>query len=560
MSSSPPEPAGPAEPPHTDAGLHLLRFTRDGDLLVFDEKRPGEGFAQFYSLERNELRKFVREAVRSKLERVRDPVQQQSAFDTYRAYLATLPPPKVPTPRPAVAATHRAAAGAAEGTHERVGSNELAELYDRLDVRDPGPLFVTGRAGTGKSTVLRQLAAAQGSRCVVLAPTGLAALNAGGQTIHSFFRFPLKPLTARDIQGGRWMQVARQLDMLIIDEISMVRADVVDGIDVAMRLAKGNDRPFGGVRVVMFGDPFQLPPIVSKEQSGAFGDLWYDTPHFFDAAVFKYAPLSTVEFRTVYRQRDPVWIALLDRVRTATPTGDDYRLLHTRIARATDDELDETIILTARRLDAERVNQRRLDALDDAPATFAAERSGTFGSQVGTGTFKQDPAPDPLVLKRGARVMFVKNDPEENWVNGSLGEVQAISSTGVIVKLDSGAIVTVEAQEWQQLEYWYDDDANEIRQKVVGRYKQMPLQLAWAVTIHKSQGLTFDRVHVHLGRGAFSAGQTYVALSRCRTMEGMTLESPIGAGDVRCDPRVVTFMRESAPAVPPSPSHDRILP
>ena len=540
MSSLPPATSASAEPLHTDAGLHLLRFTRDGDLLVFDEKRPGEGFAQFYSLERNEVRKFVREAVRTNLERVRAVDLCQSAFDRYRAYLASLPPEKAPIPRKVVRSARRLA------NVESGGSAELAELYDRLDVREPRPLFVTGRAGTGKSTVLRQVAAAQGAKCVVLAPTGLAALNAGGQTIHSFFRFPLKPLTARDIQGGKWLQVARTLTLLIIDEISMVRADVVDGIDVAMRMAKGNDLPFGGVRIVMFGDPFQLPPIVSKEQSSAFGDLWYDTPHFFDAAVFKYAPLSTIEFRTVYRQRDPVWIALLDRVRTATPTGDDYRLLHTRIARSGDDELDETIILTARRLDAVRVNQRRLEALEDAPAAFAAERSGTFGTQIGTGTYKQDPAPDPLVLKRGARVMFVKNDPDENWVNGSLGEVQAMSSTGVIVKLDSGAVVTVEAQEWQQLEYWYDDEAGEIRQKVVGRYKQMPLQLAWAVTIHKSQGLTFDRVHVHLGRGAFSPGQTYVALSRCRTMEGMTLESPIGAGDVRCDQRVVEFMVQLA--------------
>lgn len=539
MSSPPPVPLAPAEPPHTDAGLHLLRFTRDGDLLVFDEKRPGDGFAQFFSLERNELRKFVRDAVRTKLERVREQDLCQSAFDRYRAYLASLPPEKAPTPRPNVVAARRVA------DVERGASVELAVVYDHLDERHPRPLFVTGRAGTGKSTVLRQLAAAQGASCVVLAPTGLAALNAGGQTIHSFFRFPLKPLTARDIQGGKWLAVARKLDMLIIDEISMVRADVVDGIDVAMRMAKGNDLPFGGVRVVMFGDPFQLPPIVSKEQSNAFEELWYDTPYFFDAVVFKSAPLTTIEFRTVYRQRDPVWIALLDRVRTATPTADDYRLLHTRMLRATHDELDDTIILSARRHDAERVNERRLAALEDAPAPFSADRSGTFSSPVGTGAFKQDPAPDPLVLKRGARVMFVKNDSEENWVNGSLGEIQAVSATGAIVKLDHGAIVSVEAQEWQQLEYWYDDDADEIRQKVVGRFKQLPLQLAWAVTIHKSQGLTFDRVHVQLGRGAFAPGQTYVALSRCRTMEGMTLESPIGAGDLRCDTRVAEFMQDA---------------
>lgn len=521
------------------SGLHAFRNPRDGDLLVFDELHPGDGYVQFFSPGRGELRKFLREAARTNFERISDEALCAPAFAAYVRYRASMP----------VESARRPAKSGGVTTHvlRRVSgqSEELRAVLRRLDVRDPKPLFVTGRAGTGKSAVLRQLAAEKEGQCVVLAPTGLAALNAGGQTIHSFFKFPLKPLTPADIQYGQWVNVVQKLDTLIIDEVSMVRADLLDGIDRALRVkAGGRGRPFGGVRVVMFGDPYQLPPVVSREDYPAFEELGYAGAHFFDAQVLGESPLAAIEFRTVYRQRDPAWVAVLDRLRMATLQGDDWSLLQSRVRPARYDELDDTIILTAYRKDAEDINERRLALLEDAPATFTAERDGSF---AGADWRRQDPAPDPLVLKRGARVMFVKNDAGERWVNGSLGEVEGIRRREVRVRMDDGTVVVVEPQEWQQLVYEVDEESAEIRTRVVGRYRQLPLQLAWAVTIHKSQGLTFDRVHVHLGSGAFAAGQAYVALSRCRTLEGLTLERPFGRRDMRCDPRVVEFMERAVP-------------
>ena len=523
--------------PH--AGLHAFLNPRDGDLLVFDEGNPGEGYVQFFSPGRGELRKFLREAARTNFERVTDTAVCAPAFSAYLQYRTTAPA--------APAKRRDRATGAREHVVPEVPgqSQELRAVLRRLDLRDPKPLFVTGRAGTGKSTVLRQLAAEKKGQCVVLAPTGLAALNAGGQTIHSFFKFPLKPLTRSDIQYGQWVQVARKLDTLIIDEVSMVRADLLDGIDQALRVRDGGrDRPFGGVRVVMFGDPYQLPPVISRDDHAAFGELGYPGEHFFDAHVLGESPLAAIEFRTVYRQRDPRWVAVLDRLRAAALEPEDWSLLRTRIQPTNYGELDDAIILTAYRKDAETINERRLASLEDTPSIYTAERQGSF---AGPDWRRQDPAPDPLVLKRGARVMFVKNDAGERWVNGSLGEVEAIRGDEVRVRLDDGTVVTVEPQEWQQIVYEVDEESEEIQPRVIGRYRQLPLQLAWAVTIHKSQGLTFDRVHVHLGSGAFAAGQAYVALSRCRTLEGLTLERPFGRRDMRCDPRVVEFMERAVP-------------
>lgn len=521
------------------AGLHAFRNPRDGDLLVFDERHPGDGYVQFFSAERGELRKFLRDAARTSFERVTEGALCAPAFTAYLRYRAA-------APTEAVKPAGRSAGGARHVMPEVPGqSAELRAVVRRIDVRDPAPLFVTGRAGTGKSTVLRQLASGRAGRCVVLAPTGLAALNAGGQTIHSFFKFPLKPLTAADIRYGSWVQVARKLDTLILDEVSMVRADLLDGIDRALRVRDAaRDRPFGGVRVMMFGDPYQLPPVVSREDEAAFSRLGYAGAHFFDAHVLGHSPLAAIEFRTVYRQRDPRWVAVLDRLRAAALEPADWPLLRTRIQPTNHAELDDAIILTAYRRDAEAINERRLASLEDAPATYAAERHGSF---VGQDWRRQDPAPDPLVLKRGARVMLVKNDADERWVNGSLGEVEAIRGDAVRVRLDDGSVVDVEPEEWQQFVYELDEEREEIRTRVVGRYRQLPLQLAWAVTIHKSQGLTFDRVHVHLGSGAFAPGQVYVALSRCRTMEGLTLERPLGHRDMHCDPRVVEFMARAVP-------------
>ena len=549
-----PPSAPPVAPPA--AAPQVFTHARDGDTLVLDPAQPREGYVQFYSVRTGGWRKFVADRVREQLARVTDAATRAAAVHAYRAFAAAHP---APTGRPAgPRVVPRRAPGGARALDRRPERADARFDPDNaghrralalLDAPAAAPLLLTGRAGTGKSTFLRALVARAPRRTVVLAPTGLAALNVGGQTIHGFFRFPARPLGPADAAPRRHRALFQAIDTLVVDEVSMVRADLLDAMDRVLRATRTEPhRPFGGVRLVLFGDPHQLPPVVPDADRAVLDALGYPGAHFFDAgaladAARAGAPLGAVEFTTVYRQRDPGFLALLDRVRDGALDPADRAALARRVAPARDDGIDDTIVLTARRARAALLNDRRLARLGGPAREFHATRAGDFPP------WETPPAPEVLALRRGARVMLTRNDPDGAWVNGSLGTVVGFHGDLVEVELAGGAgVVRVGPTVWERLRYVLDDATGEIATEVAGRYRQHPLQLAWAITIHKAQGLTFDRVHLDLGRqgafgGAFAPGQTYVALSRCRTLEGVTLEAPLTRADVTVDPRVAAFFR-----------------
>lgn len=588
-------PAGPSSPPVSSAvpapsvapRLTVLTHQRDGDTLVHDAALDHGGYVRLWSVRTGTWRTFQADRVRAHLARVREADAWATACAAYRAHAAAHapPPPAAPARAPGDAdddagATRRVrvvprrapdTAGDVRARARRQAARP-AEAHP-LDPDDPGhaaalraldrrePLLVTGRAGTGKSTFLRALVAEERARgaaldggardaasdargVVVLAPTGLAALNAGGQTIHAFLGLGARVPTAHD-DGADAMPRARRallaaVDLLVVDEASMVRADLLDALDRAMRVARDRHRPFGGARLLLVGDPWQLPPVVPEGDAEVLAALGYPTAaHVFDAHALRDpagAPrLRLVEFTRVHRQRDPRWLALLDAVRDGAPDAKTLAALNARVAplRAGDD----AIVLCARRGRATELNAARLDALGGASRVLAGHRSGDWMPWEAT------PAPAELALAPGARVMCVRNDPDGAWVNGSLGTVAGFRGDRVEVDLDAGGRVRVGRVTWERVRHVLDASTGRIETEVAGRFTQHPLALAWATTIHKAQGLTLDRVHLDLGRGAFAPGQSYVALSRCRTLEGVTLERPITAADVTTDPRVVEFAR-----------------
>lgn len=394
-------------------------------------------------------------------------------------------------------------------------------------------VFVTGKAGTGKSTLLREFVATTRWNTVVVAPTGLAAIQIGGQTIHSFFNFPFGPITNEDHsvptfkKGHPKRRLIERLDCVVIDEVSMVRADVLDAIDFSLRKNTEMDVPFGGKTVVAFGDVRQLEPVV---QSGADQEMLSDrfaSPFFFDATVLRQTGIDAWQLETVYRQTEAEFLWALDQVRTGHVSELSY--FNDRVGV----ELDRpnTVTLTATNARAESINLRHLRQLQTPPQVYKATKSGTFERD-----FPTDPI---LTLRVGAQVMFVKNGKE--WSNGSVGSVTAVEEKQVTVLLETGVTVTTGPEKWEKVRYTWDSSSSRIDKEVVGEYCQIPLRLAWAVTIHKSQGLTLDSVVIDLDRTAFAHGQVYVALSRCRTFEGMSLVRPILANDIVVNPRVAEF-------------------
>lgn len=417
---------------------------------------------------------------------------------------------------------------------------ELAKIQEEI-LKSREHLFITGKAGTGKSTLLKSLITQLPGNTAVVASTGISALHVGGQTVHSFFRIPPYMIMPNQVQRVR-SKIYKNLDTVVIDEISMVRADTVDVMDAFLR-KNGSDKskPFGGVRLICFGDLFQLPPVISHEIEEQLMDLLYDSPYFFDALAWQKSPFDTILLEMVLRQKDADFIRLLDEVRFQTFDQQDLAILNERVDRHFEpEENDFYLTLTATNAQADRINREHLGRIDNRTWNYEAEKSGVFEGN------RSLPNDEVLQFKEGAQVMFIRNDTRGRWVNGTLGKILDLDSDGILVELaETGEHVEVEPIEWEMRKYAYNDTKRTIDTETIGTFTQMPLRLAWAMTIHKSQGKTFDRVIIDLGRGAFAPGQTYVALSRCRTLEGIVLRQPVQSRDIQSDPRITHFYQSA---------------
>lgn len=415
-------------------------------------------------------------------------------------------------------------------------SEDFQSVLNMLEGTDQ-PVFITGRAGTGKSTLLQLFRKTTKKKCIVLAPTGVSALNVRGQTIHSFFGFAPRILTSKDIEKRKNPKFFRSIQVIVIDEISMVRADLLDNIDYALRLNREDPRLFGGVQMVFFGDLFQLPPVVASHYEKEFFRSIYNSPYFFSAKVFEQGfHLEFVELTKVYRQEERHFISLLESIRSSDVDEMILGALNERIN--TSDYLEDAYItLTMRNRTAQRINARALDKISSSEYKYQAAIKGKFNPKL----FPTDPV---LLLKEGAQVMFIKNDPFRRYVNGTLGKIKTLTKDKIWVAIQDNekeSVIEVDQQEWEILKYKNTGISGDVDTEVLGSFRQYPLKLAWAITVHKSQGKTFDRVIIDLGYGAFEHGQMYVALSRCRTLEGIVLRKPIRYQDVMIDERIVDF-------------------
>ncbi len=394
-------------------------------------------------------------------------------------------------------------------------------------------IFLTGRAGTGKSTLLRYFKEKTSKNIVILASTGIAAINVGGQTIHSFFMLPPRFIQSADIQPSfKNRQIIQKLDTLVIDEASMVRADVMDAVDYSLRVNRGRmNTPFGGVQVILFGDLHQLPPVVEPELKEAFSRK-YESPYFFHAHVFSEIGLECVELKKIYRQKDSSFVEILNRIRDKRHGSEDLKALNRQVLRRAAEA--DHITLTTTNRDAAAINELRLSQLPQPAYEYSAKVSGRFEESA-------FPGENRLVLKKGAQVMLTKNDLEQKrWVNGTLARVEDLTENSIVISVGDEQY-EVPMASWEKSQYVYNEESEKIEQETVGVFRQYPLRLAWAVTIHKSQGQTFENVVIDTGAGVFAHGQLYVALSRCTKLDGIRLRRPIVHSDVKFDERVLKF-------------------
>lgn len=411
-------------------------------------------------------------------------------------------------------------------------------------------VFLTGKAGTGKSTFLKYICANTNKEHVVLAPTGIAAVNVGGQTMHSFFKIPFKPLLPDDPDfsprrirktlrySAQKVKLIKKLQLIIIDEISMVRCDIIDFIDKVMRIYSGNMRePFGGKQLLFVGDIFQLEPVVTRDMRDILR-RYYNQFFFFNAKVFGRLGLIPIELRKIYRQTDSSFIALLDRVRVSHASKSDIQLLNSQYD-PDYKEVDEKFVMTlaTRRDTVDSINDAHMQALETPEYTFTGVVTDVFPDN-------DLPTSKELTLKRGAQVIFIRNDKEGRWVNGTLGKVLTVDEDGIVVELENGGSYVLEQEVWENVQYSYDEKEKKVVENVVGTFRQYPIKLAWALTVHKSQGLTFNNIVIDFAGGAFSSGQTYVALSRCTSLEGITLLKPLSERDIIVNTAIVDFSRQ----------------
>jgi len=443
--------------------------------------------------------------------------------------------------------------------------------------------FITGKAGTGKSTFIEYFRGNSKKNAVYLAPTGVAALNIRGKTIHSLFQFPPRIISKDEIKGTKYnkniLRLFAGLDAMIIDEISMARADIIDGIDFILKKTRHNENPFGGVQMIFVGDLYQLPPVISGREKVTVtfnGELFYKGTlqgyfekvyrgqYFFNSKAFRNALFKYLEFANIFRQKgDMEFINILNAIRENTAGAGILKKLNARYIPTggannggakggpEDSPAEESstknkkpvVTLCTTNAKAREINDTRLAGLDSMMYIYAAEISGEFETSY---TDAELPADKKLYLKVKSQVMMIKNDRDKRWVNGSMGIVKSLKPKEIVINIED-ADYTVEKETWETIEYEFNSETKSVNTRVTGTFRQYPLRLAWAITIHKSQGKTFDNVIIDLERGAFAHGQTYVALSRCRSLNGIVLSRPVTGQDIILDPRVAEFFKSITP-------------
>lgn len=414
-------------------------------------------------------------------------------------------------------------------------SEEQQKIFNRFE-NTSSHLFITGKAGTGKSVLLQFIRQHSKKKFIVLAPTGVAALNVGGQTIHSFFLLPPTFIETKNLHlNSKTSKILKTLDAIIIDEVSMVRVDVMDAIDFLLRKARGNDQPFGGIQTIMFGDLYQLPPVVNDPELRQYFETMNGGFYFFNSLAWTNTDLEIYELNQNFRQTDEKFKSILNAIRTGLVDNDIISYLNERASVS----IPTTGVLTLATINPTvfEINHAKLEGLPDTSFEYHASIDGNLEETA-------FPTEKTLRLKKGAQIMMLKNDQKKRWVNGSIGTIESIAKNEIKVNID-GLVHTIAPETWNKIRYYFNADKRRVEEEVVSSFTQYPLRLAWAITIHKSQGQTYESVAIDLGWGAFAHGQTYVALSRCKSLETLYLKRPVTYKDIIVDPAIVKFMKNA---------------